>query len=57
VKIEQGIRPAVAFVFRKLVKKFFKCSVLGVLYLYRCTDGGEIWHVPLGRKTWKSNSD
>jgi len=35
VKIAQGIRPCGAFIFH--------IPHLGVLYPYRCTDGGEFW--------------
>jgi len=28
-----------------------KISVLGILYPYRCTDGGEIWHAKLNLVT------
>jgi len=44
VKIAQGIRPLRGIYIPHFDQISVKISVLGVLYPYRCTDGGEIWH-------------
>ena len=45
MRIVQGIRPCGAFTYIPNFDQIsVKISVLGVLYPYCCTDGGDIWH-------------
>jgi len=50
MKIAQGIRACGGIYIPNFGKISVKISVLGILYPYRCTDRGEIWHGGVDRR-------